>query len=121
MQWATDQRSVIRAGEIMAHQFPGDPSCPPGSPVLLERSDRSVCTAADGQHHYSGVYQQTGGNGVPSVDQSSKVPVAVGTAEGYYADSPTHTRCIQLGSRHGIQDRQGSLRLETQSCSVCQD
>ena len=90
-------------------------------PVFLERSDQSVCTAADGQHHCSGVYQQTGGNGVPSVDQSSKVPVAVGTAEGYYADSPTHTRCIQLGSRHGIQDRQGSLRLETQSCSVCQD
>ena len=45
----------------------------------------------------------------------------VGTSEGHNADSPTHTRHIQLCSGHGVQNNQGSHRLETQSLSFQQD
>ena len=45
----------------------------------------------------------------------------VGISEGHNADSPTHTRHIQLCSGRGVQNNQGSHRLETQSLSFQQD
>ena len=56
----------------MAHQLLGNASCLPGSPVLLERSEQSICTAADGQHHCSGVYQQPGGTVSPQLTSLAK-------------------------------------------------
>ena len=121
MQWDMNRRSVVRTGKDMAHQLPGVTSSFSGSPDIPEGQVRDLCATAVGQHHRSGLHQQPGWDGVHTTDQSGKVSVAMGLAERYLIDSPTHTRCVQSGCRYRVQDDEGSDRLETQSCSFQQD
>ena len=121
MQWDTNRRPVVRTGKDMAHQLPGVASSFSGSPDIPEGQVRDLCATAVGQHHRSGLHQQPGWDSVPTTDQSGKVSVAIGLAERYLIDSPTHTKCVQSGSRYRVQDDEGSDRLETQSCSFQQD
>ena len=101
-----DWRPVVRAGEIMAHQLPGNASSPSGCSDISEGPVRSLGAVAVGQHHYSSLHQQSGRNNVPTADWY--ISMDVGTSEGHNADSPTHTRHIQLCSGCGVQNNQGS-------------
>ena len=67
MQWDTDRRSVVRTGEDMAHQLPGIASSFSGSLDILERQVRSLGATAVGQHHCSGLQQQSGGTVSPQL------------------------------------------------------
>ena len=102
MQWDTNQRSVVQTGKDMAHQLPGVASSFSGSPDIPEGQVRDLCATAVGQHHRSGLHQQPEWDSVPTTDQSGKVSVAMGLAERYLIDSPTHTRCVQSGSRYRV-------------------
>ena len=121
MQWDTDRRPVVRTGEDMAHQLPGIASSLSCSSDIPEGQVRSLSATAVGQHHCSGLHQQSRGDGVPTTDQSGKVSVAMGPSERHLIDSPTHSRRVQSGSRHRVQDDEGPYRLETQSCDLRQD
>ena len=114
VQGNTDRRSMVRAGEVMAHQLLGDATSLPGCSDVPEGPVRSLRAVAAGQHHGSGLHKQPGGDSIATTGQSGKIPLDVGTTEGYNADSPTHTRHIQLCGRRGVQDNQGSHGLETQ-------
>ena len=121
MQWDTNRRSVVQTGKDMAHQLPGVASSFSGSSDIPEGQVRDLCATAVGQHHCSGLHQQSGGDSVPTTDQSGKVSVVMGLAERYLIDSPTHTSSVQSGSRYRVQNNEGSDRLETQSCSFQPD
>jgi len=68
LQWHADRRSMVRAGEDMAHQLPGDAGSLPDSPGLPEKQIKSVSASAGGQYHSSSLYQQSGGNSIPTTD-----------------------------------------------------
>ena len=104
VQGNIDRRSMVRAGEVMAHQLLGDATSLPGCSDVPEGPVRSLRAVAAGQHHGSGLHKQPGGDSIPTTGQSGKIPLDVGTTEGYNADSPTHTRHIQLCGRRGVQD-----------------
>ena len=51
MQWDMDQRPMVRAGEVMVHQLPGDTSSPSGYSNITEGPVRSLGTVAVGEYH----------------------------------------------------------------------
>ena len=67
VQWDMDWRPMIRTGEDMAHQLPGIASSLSCSSYIPEGQVRNLCATAVGQHHHSGLHQQSGGTVSPQL------------------------------------------------------
>ena len=69
VQWDTDWRPMVRTGADMAHQLPGSFSC---SSDIPEGQVRNLCVTAVGQHHCSGLHQQSGGTVSPQLTSMAR-------------------------------------------------
>ena len=91
----------IQAAYLAAQTFLGDQS---GVSVLLQLDNTTAVAYIN----------NLWGNSIPTFGQPCKIPMDVGITEGYNADGPTHTWCVQLCGRRRVQDNEGSHRLEAQ-------
>ena len=110
-----DRRSMVQLRKPVAHQLPGASSSILGITDICKKKEQNIYLAEAGQHDCCVLHQRSGGYCVFGVDQSSKVPLAVVSGEGYHSSGTT---CGQSDSRCGVSAAQGQVRLDAQSSGI---
>ena len=82
-------------GEQATHQLPGTPGSFPGSEVFCKRQNQCDNPPQDGEYVSDDVYQQAGGDDLPTAELPSQEAMAVVHGEEHPPQSPAPSRCIE--------------------------
>ena len=109
-------RPLVCRRKKAAHKLPGASCMVLCHQDILQNQSCSTCQTADGQHFSCGIYQQNGG-GTPS-QTLANLAIDLWTWCLETGISRASSRGPEFKSRQGIQDSDGSQRLEIESNSV---
>ena len=114
-------RPLVPRGEDKPHKLPGTFSSYTSTEILCEAEDQSISLIKDRQHNSCCLHQQPRGDCIKTVDFPNTGLVDVVSREDHSHPSATPPRSTEQGSRHGVKDYEGQIRLETGSTGVPQD
>ena len=117
----TDQRSMVPVTVQYAYKLSGTIGRDTGSPHISEEQKQNVRTPQSGQHHSSGLHQQSWRNSLHGVGRLGQESVDVVFGEKHSHHSTTPTRGTELYSQCGVSDNAGPVGMATEPGPVQQD
>ena len=121
VQCVRTNRPEVHGPRQDAYKLSRTIGCNTKSPHIPEKQKQDISPPEVGQYHGSGLYQPPRGDSLQRIGRPSKEFMDVVSQEKHPHHSPTPTRCTKSDSRCGVSDYDGSVRLETESCSFQED
>ena len=115
VQRSTHGRPMVPRGEPVAHKLSGGTRCLPRSEMLCPGKKRRFSAVLVGQYFSRLLHQQAGRDSIPEAKCHCQRPMAVVHEQGNNPDGGTPSGGSEHGSRRGVPDNEGSLRLEAES------
>uniref|UniRef100_A0A1X7VGE4 Uncharacterized protein n=1 Tax=Amphimedon queenslandica TaxID=400682 RepID=A0A1X7VGE4_AMPQE len=106
---------MVPGREDKPHKLPGAFSSYTGTEILCETENQPIRPIKDRQHNSCCLHQQPRRDSIESTDFPNTKFVDVVSREEQSHPSTTPPRSIEQGSRHGIKDYEGQIRLKTAS------
>jgi len=109
---------MVFQGGNPPYQLPGIASCFSGSQSIREDLSERNGLTANGQHHSSESYQPEGRHGIQGLVPTSNRDPDLVCREKHHPPSRTPPRPTEFTGRQGVQNSEGSLRLEAEPVGI---